>query len=167
MDFYIFLLLQVVVLLLQTTVLDHVSVMGIKPDLVMLTVTVSGFLLGAREGAFWGFAAGVVEDLFCGSYIGLNALVKMAAGWLAGICGERFYRESPLIAGGVVFLSSLGGLILNYLLFFYLGVHILPLSALVGVALPVSLYTAVLVPPFFKRFLRVFQVREKEYRGFW
>lgn len=152
--------------MLQTTVLDCVSIAGIKPDLVMLTVTVSGFLLGAREGALWGFAAGLVEDLFCGSYVGLNALVKMSAGWLAGICGERFYRESPLIAGGVVFLSSLGGLVLNYFLLFNLGVRILPLYALLGVILPASLYTAVIVPPFFKRFLRVFQVREKEYRGF-
>jgi len=164
-DFYIFLLLQVVVLLVQATVLDYVSVLGIKPDLVMLLTTLVGFLLGAREGAFWGFAAGIVEDLFCGAYIGLNAMAKMVAGWLAGTCGERLYRESSLVAAGVVFLSSLGGLVVNYLLFLYLGIHISPFNALIKVALPASLYTAVLVPLFFGRFLRVFQVREKDYRG--
>ena len=51
--FLVLLLFLAGALILQTTVLDYVSVLGIKPDLVMLIVVLNGFLLGTREGPFW------------------------------------------------------------------------------------------------------------------
>lgn len=51
--FLVLLLLLAGAIILQTTVLDYVDVLGIKPDLIMLIVVLNGFLLGTREGAFW------------------------------------------------------------------------------------------------------------------
>ncbi|MCL6636060.1 MAG: rod shape-determining protein MreD, partial [Peptococcaceae bacterium] len=141
-------------LILQTTVLDYLSVAGVKPDLVMLMIVFNGFLLGPREGAFLGFAGGVVEDLFSGSYIGLNALSKMAAGCLAGAAGERLYKESAVVAAGVTLFSTFAGMVVNYLLLLYLDVHVSPFYALLRVALPTAAYTAVLAPFLFSRVLR-------------
>lgn len=162
MQLSVFSPLLLVALILQTTTLDAVSVAGVIPDLVLLLVVLNGFLLGPREGAFLGFAGGIVEDFFSGGYIGLNALSKMAAGYLAGIAGERLNRENITVATGVTFFSSLGGLIVNYLLLVYINVHIPPLYALFGVALPTAVYTAVITPLFFWRFFRLVQLRNRD-----
>jgi rod shape-determining protein MreD len=121
------------------------------------------FLLGTKEGAFLGFAGGIVEDLFLGSYIGLNALSKMAAGYLAGAAGERLYRENIPVATIVTFLASLTGLTVNYLLLRYLDIYISPLYAFYGVAIPGAAYTAVLAPIVFWRIFRYVQIRNKDF----
>jgi len=161
-QFPVFLLLQGAVLVLQTTLLDYISMAGVKPDLVMLLVVLNGFLLGPREGAFLGFAGGVLEDLFSGSYIGLNALSKFAAGYLAGAAGERLYRENSIVATGVVFFSAFTGQVISYLLLLYLNVWIAPFYALLRVAVPTAVYTAVLTPFLFGRVLRSAQMRRMD-----
>lgn len=162
MRFPVFLLLVGVALILQTTMLETVAVSGVKPDLVMLLVVLNGFLLGTREGAFLGFAGGIVADLFSGSYIGLNALSKMVGGYLAGAAGERLYRENIPVATGVTFFSTSAGLAVNYLLLLYLNIHVSPLSALLRVVLPTAAYTAVLAPFLFGRVFRSVQARGRE-----
>lgn len=162
MQFSLYLILLGSALILQTTVLDFLAVKGVKPDLVMLLVVLSGFLLGSREGAFLGFAGGIIEDLFAGSYIGLNALSNMAAGYLAGIAGERLYRENTVIATGVTFFAAFAGLTVNYILLLYLDIQVPPLYALFRVVLPTAVYTAILAPFLFGRVLRHIQIKGRD-----
>ncbi|HBC91773.1 MAG TPA: rod shape-determining protein MreD [Pelotomaculum sp.] len=157
------LILLLATLLLQTSVLEVVSVAGVKPDLIMLIVVLNGFLLGPREGAFLGYISGIVEDLFLGEYIGLNAISKMAAGYLAGVAGERLYKENMLVATGVTFFSAGAGLLVHYLLLFYLDLHVSPYYALLRLALPTAVYTSLLAPFIFGRIFRYLQVRGKDF----
>ncbi len=162
MPFPILLLFLAGALILQSTVLEFVTVMGVKPDLVMLVVILNGFLLGTRQGAFLGYAAGMVEDLFTGSYIGLNALSKMVAGYLAGAAGRRLYRENTLVATGVTFFSAFIGYIINYILLLFLHIEVLPFYAFLRVILPAAVYTCLLTPLFFSRIFRLVQFRDRD-----
>lgn len=163
MQLPVFLLLLGAALILQTTVLDFVAIKGVKPDLVALLVVLNGFLLGPREGAFLGFAGGILEDLISGSYIGMGALSKMLSGYLAGAAGERFYRESVLIATGVAFIAASAGSVVHYLLLLYLGIYVPPFDALLRVVLPSALYTALLAPFVFWRVLRSVRFHDRDF----
>lgn len=162
MPFYALLLLLGGLLICQTTVMDYLTVYGIKPDLVMLFVVFNGFLLGPKEGAFLGFAGGIIEDLFFGSYIGMNALAKMVTGYLAGICGNRLYKENSLVVAGVTFFSVTAGALVNYFLLLYLSISMPFFHSLFKVIIPTALYTAVLVPLFYKRALRLLIFKSRE-----
>jgi len=162
MPFTVYLLLLGAILILQTTVMENVALSVIKPDLVMLVVVLNCFLLGTKEGAFLGFVGGIIEDLFSGSYIGLNALSKMVAGYLAGAAGERLYRENIPVAAAVTFIASLAGLTVNYLLLLYLNIFISPLFAFYRIAIPGAAYTAMLAPFVFWRIFRYIQIRGRE-----
>jgi rod shape-determining protein MreD len=159
----VFIILLLTALLLQTSVLEIVSVAGVKPDLIMLIVVLNGFLLGPREGAFLGYIGGIVEDLFVGEYIGLNAISKMAAGYLAGVAGERLYKENMLVATGVTFFSTVAGLLVNYLLLFYLDLQVSPYYALLRLTIPTAIYTSLLAPFIFGRIFHYFQVRGRDF----
>ncbi|OPX87917.1 MAG: rod shape-determining protein MreD [Pelotomaculum sp. PtaB.Bin104] len=156
------LLLFGAVLILQSTVLGYIAVYGIKPDLILLLAVFNGFLLGPRQGAFLGFAAGAVTDLFTGSYIGLNAISKMVAGYLAGICGERFYQDNALVLSGITFVCSIAGLLVDYLMLLSLGIQVNIFYGLFRVILPAALYTAVLVPILYGRVFRYFKIKGRE-----
>jgi rod shape-determining protein MreD len=155
-------LLLLIAWLLQSSFLELIAVAGVKPDLVMLIIVLYGFLLGPKEGAFLGYAGGLVEDLIFGQYIGLSALSNMVAGYLAGVAGERLYRENILVASLVTFFVTLAGFLVNYLLLYYLGLHVSP-SALVRVVLPAAVYTSILAPFIFGRIFRYLQVRGKDF----
>ncbi|HZK19077.1 MAG TPA: rod shape-determining protein MreD [Clostridia bacterium] len=150
----ILLLLLGFVLLIQSTVMDLLSIAGIKPDLVMLIVVSNGFLRGTREGSFFGIIAGLLVDLLTGNYIGHYMLTMMFAGYLAGWFGSRFYKENPGIVLGTVFLCSLAGQLLYYVLLLFLGVYVTPLHALFFVMLPTATYNTLLTPLLYGLFHR-------------
>ncbi|MDD4168820.1 MAG: rod shape-determining protein MreD [Desulfotomaculaceae bacterium] len=162
MPFPALLLLFGAVLILQSTVLGFITVYGIKPDLILLMAVFNGFLLGPRQGAFLGFVGGIMADLFTGSYIGMNAISKMVAGYLAGIFGERFYQDNALVLSGVTFVSSILGLLVDYLLLHFLEIQVTIFYAFFRVIIPTAFYNAVLVPLLYGHVLRFMKIKSSE-----
>jgi len=149
-----FLVLLGMGLLLEKTVLHFLRVAGVKPDLVLLLVIFNGILKGPREGAFWGFTGGLLEDFACGHYIGLQALSKLCAGYAAGLVEVRVYKESLLVAAVVVWAVSLIAGAVVYLLLLSLGILITPTDALLRVIFPVAVYNGLLSFLFYRFFHR-------------
>ncbi|MCL6610527.1 MAG: rod shape-determining protein MreD [Peptococcaceae bacterium] len=154
MRFYILVLMIIIALLIQVTLLNFISIWGVKPDLVLIIVTFDAFLRGSREGALIGFLGGLFEDLAVGSYIGMNALSMMAAGYLAGLTESRLYKESSLIVAFLVWVSSFTAQLINYILLSMMEVYIAPGVAFFNVIMPTAAYTALLALLFYRRFLR-------------
>ncbi|AEF93594.1 rod shape-determining protein MreD [Desulfotomaculum nigrificans CO-1-SRB] len=150
----VLLALVVLALLLQSTVFAIFQVAGVKPDLILMLVVFNGFLQGSREGAFLGFLAGLLQDFFTGSYIGLNALTKMLAGYLVGLAEGRLYKESVVLAAIMTFLASIVSQFAYYILLFYLGIQVPPLIAVLQVIIPTAIYTSLLVPLAYWKFMR-------------
>lgn len=142
----VLLLLVIIALLLQSTIFTFLQVAGVKPDLVLMVVAFNGFLRGSREGAFLGFLAGLAQDIFTGSYIGLNAITKMAAGYLVGLAEARFFKESAILVSLVTMSVGVVNQVIFYLLLYYLHVEVPPYYALVQVIIPSAIYTGLLVP---------------------
>lgn len=136
-----FLLLLLMTLIFQATSLNFVAIAGVKPDLVLLLVVFNGFIRGPREGAFWGFAGGLLQDLGTGGYFGLHALVKMAGGYLAGLGAGRLYRDNRIIAAGLAWICTVASQLVYYLLLGLIDVKV-ALPAALGIILPVSIYNA-------------------------
>ena len=73
------------VVLLQTTVLDFVAVLGVKPDLQLILVVFLALRRGSMSGQIAGFVGGLLEDVVTLSPLGFNAIVKALAGFCAGL----------------------------------------------------------------------------------
>jgi rod shape-determining protein MreD len=149
-----FLLLVLGALVLQATALNFVSVYGVKPDLALVLVIFNGFLRGTREGAFLGFVGGVLQDLVSGGYFGMNALAKMAAGYLAGLGEGRLYRDKRVIAAGLTWFCTLASQLVYYLLLAMVNVQVPVAAALAGIILPVSFYNALVALPLYGLYYR-------------
>lgn len=144
-------------LLLQVTVVGMVSLWGVVPDLVLLLVVFHGLWRGPREGAFWGFAAGLGKDFLFGHYFGLNALSLAAAGYLAGWAESRLYRESTVVALMTTFGASLVSQLVYYLLLIFVEVKVPLILAVTKVILPTACYSAFFVPLFYPLICRLYQ----------
>jgi len=89
-----------VVLAIQNTLLDGVRVAGAHPDAMLLLPMAAGYTAGPDRGAVFGFAAGLLADLFLPTTFGLSALVGCLLGYGTGLATRGLVRSSwwlPLI----------------------------------------------------------------------
>ncbi|MDR5694050.1 MAG: rod shape-determining protein MreD [Armatimonadota bacterium] len=89
-------LVILVTTIVQTTWLMHIAIMGVVLDPVLPLVMAIGLLRGPEEGALFGLAGGLAQDLFGGTSLGLMGMAKLSLGYLSGFLRAGLYLESPL-----------------------------------------------------------------------
>lgn len=91
---------------LQTTLVDYISINGIKPNLLLVFVVSAAILRGNVEGAAIGFSTGLILDMLFGRVLGFFALLGFYLGIVIGSVNKRVYRENYLVAIVLTFVSS-------------------------------------------------------------
>lgn len=80
-------------LVLQVTVLPHLPLFGVTPDLLLLITIAYALLRGSDEGKWFGLVAGLAADLFLGRWFGVQALLKMLAGYSVGWFAGKYFID--------------------------------------------------------------------------
>ncbi|MDP1675648.1 MAG: rod shape-determining protein MreD [Bacteroidota bacterium] len=75
---------------LQTTIVSFTSIANIIPDIMLIWIVYIAITEGQIPATVYGFAIGLLLDLVSGQFLGLSALSKTIAGFLAGY----FYNEN-------------------------------------------------------------------------
>jgi len=128
----------------QASLIDSLSLGGIKPDLALVLLYIIGLLTGPAEAALAGMAIGLVQDVGSASFIGFSGLTRGLIGFSAGLLGRRVLdlasRSNSIF---VAAFSLLEGIFIAFFLqMFYGSVPVVSLMA--GRILPRALYTGVL-----------------------
>lgn len=103
---FIYGLLIIASLALQTTIFPLVPFIGISPDLILILVVVFSLLNGGVFGAKFGFVAGLALDLSIGYMVGLNAVTKMIVGLVVGTLSQRFFKENYVVPVSSVLMAT-------------------------------------------------------------
>jgi rod shape-determining protein MreD len=128
----------------QASLIDSLSLGGIKPDLALVLLYIIGLLTGPAEAALAGMAIGLVQDIGSASFLGFSGLTRGLIGFSAGLLGRRVLdlasRSNSIF---VAAFSLLEGIFIAFFLqMFYGSVPVVSLMA--GRILPKALYTGVL-----------------------
>ena len=133
-------------LLVQTTVLSRLDVLGARPDLVLVVVVCFALTDGPGVGMVAGFGAGLLQDLLSSHTLGILALVLCCVGYGAGIVRaylDRLAITTPMLFVGVATAAATVGF---GALLALLGDPRVRLEVLVRSVLLTSLYDVVLTP---------------------
>lgn len=150
MNVYATILLLSAIVIIQTTVMPHLTILGVKPDLMLLVVISWSLLRGAKEGLIWALIGGIGLDLVSGAPFGTLTGALVALSLVAGLGQLSVFRTHialPLIAALVATLI--------YDLFFLLllqvrGCSISWTDSLIKVVLPSMLFNVLLSPLIYK-----------------
>lgn len=116
-------LMALVVVLLQTSALSQVSLLGASPDIAPLVVASVGLLAGPVAGALMGFGVGLLTDVALLQTLGISSLVYVIVGHYSGLMRDNARDPQatllPLAAGA---LGTFVALTVFSLLQFLLGV---------------------------------------------
>ena len=97
---------------IQSVLLPHISVWGVKPDLGFVAVCLVGIIAGELDGLLVGLALGWAMSLFSAQDLISGAVLKGIVGFVAGLAGRQVVYLSPtILVAGLLIVSSLVGLI--------------------------------------------------------
>jgi uncharacterized membrane protein len=108
--FYLMLVLMLVPL--QTTLLPHVSVWNIKPDLGLVSAALVGVFAGELEGLLVGLTIGWVLSLFSAGELWVSLLTNGGVGLLTGFLGRQVSQVTSIsLVAGLLLMSLASGLL--------------------------------------------------------
>jgi rod shape-determining protein MreD len=145
-NIYASILLLISVALIQSTVMPHLTLWGVKPDLMLLVVISWSLLRGAREGIVWGVIGGFCLDLFSGAPFGLSALALLIVSFFSGLGEATVFRTHVILPLATVFLASLAHDLIFLLVLKTLGWPVTWLGSFIRLVLPASLLNVLLTP---------------------
>ncbi len=141
---YVYALILVLIIPLQSTLLNTVSVFGIKPDLALVVLFIIGMLTSPVEAALAGMSIGLVQDIGSASLFGFSGLTRGLVGLGAGLLGSRVLDISnPVIVLFPAVFSLAEGILI--MLFLQVNYGAVPMVAMItGRLIPQAIYTSVL-----------------------
>lgn len=104
---FLFAVLAVTALLLQTTVLPVAAVGRATPDLLLIMCVYLGLHQHTVGGAVGAFMLGYLQDSFSGSVVGLNAFGMCLVFITVYLTSRRLWVDNTISKFVVVFLASL------------------------------------------------------------
>jgi hypothetical protein len=107
MKFLFYFVLVLLLVPMQTTLLPHLSIWNIKPDLGLVAAALIGLFAGELEGLLVGLTIGWVLNLFSAGELWLSLLTNGGVGLLAGFLGRQVSQVTPFSLGGMLLLVSL------------------------------------------------------------
>ena len=99
-----------VALTVQQTVLVHLMVGRVHPEVMFLVAVAAGYAAGPGRGAVIGFSSGIVADLFVPTTFGMSALVGAVLAYCVGVAealadGGEIRQVAALLAVPAVRLA--------------------------------------------------------------
>ena len=136
-------LLLLLALLIQTSWVSKIGILGLKPDVVLIVLAYIGISRGQIEGTLYGFASGFLLDVFDPDAMGINALSNSVVGFAVGYTRIGIVAEDLRVKALLLFMTVL----LHDLVFFTFAslpnVSVVPIR-LIQVGVGTALYTTVL-----------------------
>lgn len=147
--FFTALWLLPILVVLQTSLMNHLAISGAIPGIVLLVVIDWGILRGPDQGMMWALIGGVGIDLFSSWPFGTSAVALVIVASIVSLGGGTFIRTHSLLPPVAVFL----GTVFYYLIAFFVlesTQHSVDwVAAFRGAVLPIAAYNALLNVPIF------------------
>ena len=142
---------------------DVLRIAGVKPDLLFIAVLYLSYCFGSFYGEVTGFVSGLLHDAVSNSPLGLLTFPKVAVGFLVGMFGRSLFKSNILTTSLLLFVASLvKGFITLFLAYVF---HEASVSSIICIIIPEAFYNALLAPPLFFLFDKIFE-RELAREGY-
>ncbi len=133
---------------IQSVLLPHISLWGVKPDLGFILVCLVGFFEGELEGLLVGMTVGFVMNLFSAEEPIVGIVTQAGVGYMAGLAGRQVVDLAPvMLVVGLFVASSLVGFLTAFTLRF--NDEHLVVWGIKSIVLPQACYNAVIGGAFY------------------
>lgn len=103
----------ILIFILQTAIMPHLGLAS-TPNLMLVFVSMMGFMRGRKTGSITGLIAGLILDLFSSQLFGTYSLIYMLLGYLNGFFRKIYFGDSLRLP---VILAAATDLIYGFMIY--------------------------------------------------
>jgi rod shape-determining protein MreD len=144
------------IIILQTTLLNNLSVLGAKPDYILIAIILFSNYKGSIHGDLLGFSTGLAEDFLSLSPLGFSALRNTVLGYLSGLTAGKIFLDSVIAPAIFVFIGTIIKSVLSIILLAFFMPE--KMSAVYSMTFVVELGLNILITPFIYLFFKLLKV---------
>jgi len=134
---------------LQTTAFQYIEILGVKPNTALILICCYSIQRDDVEGALFGFFAGLLQDIYYESAVGMFAALGVLTGYICGKPLRSFYRENYFLPMLLVTVCSFVYQFVYYISHFLFRGRTEFAFYFNTIILPGAIYTTVLTIPLF------------------
>ncbi|MGR3177998.1 MAG: rod shape-determining protein MreD [Candidatus Anammoxibacter sp.] len=140
-----------VISLCQTTLIPHLAVYGITPDIYLVFAVFFSLNTDIKQASFVNWINGLVKDVFSLAHFGLSAFLFVLIGYVIGRSKEFVFKDHPLTQVLITFVVALfyG---LGCLVFMLISSENVKLAVIIQKVLCSAIYSAIIAPLLFAVF---------------
>ncbi len=155
MRFLIITITLILVSIIQATLVQYISILGIKPNMILIMIISFSLSREYMEAGVIGFFAGLLLDILTGKMIGLHTLLGMYTGLLVGNTKEKFFKDSYIVTIFFTFTFTFSYELIFYILNYFIWGETRMMYALSHIILLQSIYNAILSIPIYSLIIKV------------
>lgn len=156
--------LSTILVVLETTWFSGVSILGARPDLVLVVLTYFANNSGVQRSQITGFIVGLIEDSISVSPPGFYALVRLAHSAVLGMTRGSMSGDAIITPVAMTFLAFVIKTITVLVVGTILGLDRVVSQVFSPVTLLEAFLTVVAAPPAYWLLKRVFDRQLRRYR---
>ena len=107
-----------IIYLLQSNFFSWFNIAGVKPNLFVVLVLMTGLFIGRRAGIIFGILFGISLDFFIGKSIGISGVMLGVIGFIGGYLDKSFSKDSRITMITMIAITTLlyeiGIIVFNY-----------------------------------------------------
>lgn len=149
MRYAIPILILIVLIVIQSALGPRISIIGGRPDFVLLMVVCIAIERGSIHGMLWALAGGLLLDLSAAGPVGASALALIPVGFLAGLGERPAYQiqfPRPIL---ITPLATVIYYVLLFAIFQALGQNLDWQESLLHIVAPSTVINMILAPLFY------------------
>jgi rod shape-determining protein MreD len=139
--------LLVLLAIAQSAIINDLTLLEGRPDLILIVVVAWGIIGRNRESMIWGLIGGLSLDLLSGLPLGVTSINLILIAFLVSFSEGRFWESHILMPLGVMLITSPLFYFISILTHWTLGYEIEFSTALLRVALPGTFLNLLLILP--------------------
>ena len=116
--FFIFLIFT-----LQIMLIDGRTILGVKPNLILIKVIVVSLWFGLYAGSFYGLIIGIITDILFGNNIGMFTIVYSIIGALIGFFSYNYRKENKIALVYLTVIATAVFEFVQYIMYFVISSH--------------------------------------------
>jgi len=107
MNLYLALVSLLLATALDTTIAPYLSLIGIRPDLVLLVVVATSIVRGGEEGIVWGILGGLLLDLYTGLPFGLSIIALAITAYVTKVGEDNLFSNILVLPLAAAFVGTM------------------------------------------------------------
>jgi rod shape-determining protein MreD len=159
-------LILLVLVLVQTTLVNFIAVLGVKPDAALIGLVFFSHKQGRLVGETGGFFSGLVQDALSLSPLGYHAFSRTLIGFLFGTTAGKIHVDPVLLPMLLTAIASLVKFLLYALLGLFFNVQTLVSPPALQTVLLETIYNVLLSPLVFNGLNLVYQLFPRHWREY-